>query len=188
MVLSKLVNLLFQTAWLFLPAWIANMTPILITKLNLFPRLAGPIDGGKKWKGKRIFGQNKTWRGLICGVATGLIFICLQRYLYFHSEIVRKISIFNYAGSDYWLVGIFLGFGALSGDMIESLVKRQKNIAPGQSWRPWDQIDQAIGSAILVSFIFQPPLAIYVLLLLITFLGVMAINLLACRLGIKKDL
>jgi hypothetical protein len=51
--------------WLFLPvggAWIAH-APVL--RWDLAPRLNRPIDGGRTLRGRRLFGDNKTWRGAL---------------------------------------------------------------------------------------------------------------------------
>ena len=58
------------------PGGIANMAPVLGKKL--FPSLAMPIDGGKLWKGKPLFGKNKTWRGLLLGIIVGVFIFFLQ--------------------------------------------------------------------------------------------------------------
>ena len=39
------------------------------------------------------------------------------------------------------LLGLGCGVGALGGDSIKSLIKRQLGIAPGRSWIPADQLD-----------------------------------------------
>ena len=38
-----------------------------------------PIDGGRTFRGKRVFGDNKTWRGFVVMVpGLGLVFIFLR--------------------------------------------------------------------------------------------------------------
>lgn len=64
---SVLHGLLF-----FLPAYVANMSPVFVAKL--VPRWNAPIDGGRMAKdGKRVLGPGKTWRGLAGGAVTGAI-------------------------------------------------------------------------------------------------------------------
>ena len=52
---------------LFLPAGIANAVPVLVKKVPGLSKLKAPIDGGISFRGKRLLGANKTWRGLISG-------------------------------------------------------------------------------------------------------------------------
>lgn len=117
-----IVQVLVETLWFFLPALVANMAPVLIRRL---PLGAWPIDGGRTWRGRRLLGDNKTWRGLIAGLTFGSITSLLQGY------------------SLGW--GVWLGCGALCGDALKSFFKRQLDIPPGHPWRPWDQIDVVIG-------------------------------------------
>ena len=56
----------------FLPAYVANMSPVLVAKL--VPGWKAPIDGGRLGKdGKPILGPGKTWRGLIGGTLLGAV-------------------------------------------------------------------------------------------------------------------
>jgi CDP-2,3-bis-(O-geranylgeranyl)-sn-glycerol synthase len=61
---------ILHALWLFLPAYVANMSPVFSAKL--LPRWNAPIDGGRTSKdGKRLLGPGKTWRGLVGGIVTG---------------------------------------------------------------------------------------------------------------------
>lgn len=140
----------YQVIWLFLPAGIANMMATI--SIFIFPKWNYPIDCKKEFRGKRVFGNNKTWRGLIIGtLSAGLIFL-LQRFLFSFYSHVQDISLMNYQNTS-WLLGCLMGFGALFGDAVKSFFKRQADIPPGKSWFPFDQVDWVIG-AILVIFIF----------------------------------
>lgn len=56
----------------FLPAYVANMSPVLVAKL--IPGWKAPIDGGRLGKdGKRLLGPGKTWRGLVGGTLLGAV-------------------------------------------------------------------------------------------------------------------
>ena len=50
--------------FLFLPALVPNSAAVLFGG-------GTPVDFGRTWKGKRILGDGKTWRGLFGGVAAG---------------------------------------------------------------------------------------------------------------------
>lgn len=107
----------------FIPAYITNMAPVFVRRI---PVLDYPLDCNTKWRGKRLFGKNKTWRGLIFGIVMG----GLSGY------------IMQLAGLPFsWWWGLILGFAALLGDALESMVKRQMNIKPGGRFMPWDQLD-----------------------------------------------
>lgn len=59
-----------RALWLFLPAYVANMSPVLMAKA--IPGWNAPIDGGRLHKdGRRVLGAGKTWRGLVGGAVLG---------------------------------------------------------------------------------------------------------------------
>ncbi|MFX1536345.1 MAG: CDP-2,3-bis-(O-geranylgeranyl)-sn-glycerol synthase [Promethearchaeota archaeon] len=100
---------LVDSIWFLLPAFISNG----------MPTLAGggkPIDGGRTlWDGRRIFGDGKTVRGFMAGLAAGLIVGLAQTF--FEPNIVE---------------GLFRGgiqaLGGLIGDLMGSFIKRRLGV------------------------------------------------------------
>ncbi len=125
--------------YLALPAFIANMIPIVAAKIGICPRLASPIDANKTFRNRAILGKNKTWRGLITGTVSGALIALVQFYLPFFDEIKMDTV------STTLLFGAAAGFGALFGDAIASIIKRQSNIPSGKPFIPLDQIDYILG-------------------------------------------
>lgn len=152
------------TAFLFfLPAGIANATPVIACKLPWLKNWSAPLDFGKTYRGKRVFGANKTWRGLLSGMAMGALTASL---LYAGFESIRDIS------DSLWVhasLGALMGFGALAGDAIESFIKRQRGVEPGRSWFPFDQIDYIIGGLLVVYPLTELTLADMGVILLLFF-------------------
>lgn len=125
----------------FWPAAIGNVTPMFAARIPWIRRFNQPMDFNKRFRGKRLLGANKTWRGLISGTIMGGVTSLLISYFFVPNS------------ADAWytfLVGASLGCGALVGDAVESFFKRQKGIAPGKSWFPFDQTDYIIGGLIFV--------------------------------------
>lgn len=134
------MNILIDAFWFFLPAGIANMSPVLASRLPLLKEWKTPIDFGKSADGHRILGDNKTWRGIVFGsfmaaITAGLI------YSIRHDGDWLLPSMF---------VGALMGFGALAGDAVESFFKRRRGIKPGNAWFPFDQTDYIIGGLLFV--------------------------------------
>lgn len=148
----------FQAIYFFLPAYMANMAPVFAQKI---PLLDIPLDQGKMWKGKRIFGEHKTVRGFLAGILLGIITAYWQSfYPLFSMEIITY---------QHWLLlGISQGFGAMLGDAIKSFLKRRRNISPGQSWIPYDQLDFIVGAIVLTAFFFPIRLQIIAVALAVT--------------------
>lgn len=143
---------LLEVILLFLPAGLANMLPPIVALF--LPQLSYPLDFYKTYHGKRIFGDHKTFRGLISGTLIGGLVFIFQKQLYISFDFYRSLSLIDYSTTSV-LFGFLVGFGALFGDAIKSFIKRQVNIKPGVSWFPWDQIDWVIGSY-LMSILFIP--------------------------------
>jgi len=160
-----------------IPAYFANMAPVIFK--NNFKKLAIPIDFGKN-----IFGKNKTYRGLIVGILFAMLIAYLQFRLY-QSNLFKNLSFINY--SNWLLVGFLFGFGALFGDLIESLIKRRLKIRPGKKFVPWDQLDFVFGALIFISFTVNLTFKMVLAIILISVIGHILINHLAYYLKIRKE-
>ncbi len=124
----------------FLPAGIANAIPPIANKIPLWNRWKTPIDFGVSYRGVRLTGDNKTWRGIVSGtLVAGLAAVLI-------SQIVPETIV----NDQVFLTGTLLGLGALVGDAIESVFKRQMGKKPGTSWVPWDQVDYILGALLFV--------------------------------------
>lgn len=181
-IMQNVVILIVETFFFFLPAGVANMMPVLVAKI---PFLNVPMDFGYSFRGKRIFGDHKTWRGLVFGIiGGGLCNVLLGGGIAavfgdFTSELFF----------DAFKLGAVLGFGALLGDAIKSFFKRQLNIAPGKSWVPFDQVDWILGALIAVHFVFGPiPADVWISTLVLFGLLHPVINILGYVLHIKKKM
>jgi CDP-2,3-bis-(O-geranylgeranyl)-sn-glycerol synthase len=160
----------------FLPAGLANMSPVIFNRIPLINQWKTPIDFGKKLNGKRLFGGNKTWRGLLLGTLVGGV----------SAVIIGKLNQNVIGYNNQFVVGLLLGFGALSGDAIESMFKRQMNIEPGHSWFPFDQLDYIIGGLLAVSLVSPPPLWVIGTVLAVFFWLHLAVSFLGYKLGLKN--
>lgn len=162
------MNELLLVIWFFLPAGIANASPTWANKIPRINRLNTPMDFGKSFNGKRIFGDNKRWRGLIFG----MIFGALTGYIQFliFPDFINELGIAsNSPALTMTVLGGLLGLGALLGDAVESFFKRRSHVKPGDSWFPFDQIDFIIGGIILSMPIVILTLKTYLLILIVGF-------------------
>jgi CDP-2,3-bis-(O-geranylgeranyl)-sn-glycerol synthase len=127
----------------------------------------------------KLFGKNKTWRGLILGIVVAILVSFIQSKLY------PLWSLYDYSNWYSW--GFLLGLGALGGDAIESFFKRRMNFLPGEPWIPFDQIDHVIGAMILGSVLFFPGWVYATYLVIVTFFGHLAVNYIAFKLKIRTS-
>lgn len=152
--------------WFFAPAGYANLAPILANNIPQLQKYSQPIDFGKTYRGKRILGDHKTFRGFAAGVFMGVFIALIQMISYTNSSFVRDISgIVDYSRPIYLFMGAALGFGALFGDSLKSFFKRQIGVAPGKAWVPFDQIDFIIGGILFSLPFIRLEVRMYVLII-----------------------
>ena len=65
--------------WFFLPAGAANTFPVLTANVPGLRNLNAPMDFGYSFRGQRVFGAHKTWRGFLTGVLFATATLALQR-------------------------------------------------------------------------------------------------------------
>ena len=167
--------------YLMLPAYFANMAPVIVKKINLF---AAPIDFNKKINEKPLLGKNKTFRGLIFGIIFAIIIAYLQ-FLMYGKEFFRNISFLDY--QNWLLIGFLIGLGALTGDSVKSFFKRRLNIKLGAKFVPFDQTDFVVGSLLFIMPIFDLTLKIFFVSLLLSFILHIIVNHIAFYLKIRNE-
>lgn len=182
----QILLIFINTIWFFLPAAIANSTPVPASKIKLLKPLGVPIDRGATFRNKPILGKNKTVRGVVAGTFMAIFVTCILWLFLKYVPFLQNIIMPNYLQTNPIILGFLLGFGALFGDMTKSFVKRQFNVKPGGPWFPFDQIDYIIGCSIFTYFYFPLPVYYYILALFIGSFGTIFANKLAFKLGIKN--
>lgn len=125
-------EILIELARLFLfilPAYFANSSPVLLGG-------GAPIDFGKNFiDGKRIFGNGKTIRGFIAGVACGTLVGIILAYILPGTQ----FAIYS-TSLDYVSGGFLLSFGTMLGDLAGSFAKRRLSMGQGKPSLVMDQL------------------------------------------------
>lgn len=173
--------------WFLFPAALANAAPIAAARLPWLKKFNTPIDGNKTWRGRRILGAHKTWRGLFSGIVVATFVLWVQTLLYIYTDWGHAVAgHIDYATLPLLLLGPAFGLGALGGDAIKSFFKRQKGIPAGESWLPFDQLDYIIGSVLItLPFVVLTPLQ-YVLVFIIWFVLHLIASYFGYKLGLKE--
>ncbi|MBI2930642.1 MAG: CDP-archaeol synthase [Planctomycetes bacterium] len=175
-----------RVLWLAFPVMFAAAIHIVVLRLKLMEGLKKPLDGGRTWRGRRIFGDNKTIRGALIMVAASVIGAMLQGVLR-----VRALEYFDYGRADLPLVGFLLGLGFVAAELPNSFLKRRFDVKPGQRGGPifviLDQIDSVIGGLGLLCFVWLPPARVWILALLLCSLAHIAFNGVFVMVGLKKS-
>ena len=136
-------------SWVLLPVLGAPVLHAPVLRGDLLPGLARPLDLGLSVRGRRVFGDNKTWRGaLAMGAGTVAASAALHRSAWFRARLPPEVR-----DAGPWRYGPLLAVGVVGGELPNSLLKRQLGIAPGrQRWTPggialvvFDQADFVLG-------------------------------------------
>lgn len=183
----SIIQLILQTLWLFLPALLANLTPPLVKKV---PFLDYPVDCNLKFRGQRIFGDHKTFRGVFFGVLVAMLISCIQAFLYNYgafNNAFRWLSVVDYSQINFVLLGFLLGFGALFGDMVKSFFKRQAKIMPGKPFFPFDQTDFLIGAILFLCIVYVPSWKIMLTLIVLGLALHLTANIIGYIIGVNKS-
>jgi CDP-archaeol synthase len=149
----------FQTAWLAMPA---------------SQRFAAPLDGGLKFRGRRLFGANKMVRGFLMMVpATGASFALVAALL--AASPTGLAGLWPLSPGGYALLGLGAGAGFMAGELPNSFIKRQLDIAPGAAAhgrfaRPFffivDRLDSIAGMLLALTLFVPVPARVWMYLVL----------------------
>lgn len=185
---AEIAVMLLVGVWVFVPALLPNSAAVVFGG-------GTPVDFGRSWRGKRILGDGKTWRGFFGGAFSGIVLGLIM------------IGAASLAGSpDLWGYGTVadgigivacLAVGSLLGDMLGSFLKRRLGIDRGMKAPILDQYDFVIG-AFLVVTLFYPHwvwstyvegwhIAALVLLLALVWFLHRGVNIIGYRLGLKNE-
>ena len=153
------------------------------------------MDLGLCLRGKRLFGDHKSWRGLTINVVFCTIGSTVQAWFQGEDLLPRWLFLMDYTRYGF-LVGILLGLGMTLGELPNSFLKRQLDIPPGKSKKGflgvifflYDQVDLTIGIWIFLFFLVKPSLLMVVLSLLLTLLLHVAISIVGYLLKMRKTI
>jgi hypothetical protein len=143
----------WSTLWFALPVIVAGAVHIAVIRRGLLPGLGQiALDGGLRVRGRRLFGANKTLRGLVVmPIVAGVVAIALALR---HPPANASAHGPGWALARAFAWGASLGAGYILGELPNSFLKRQLDIAPGDAATGrlrgaafWfiDQIDSLVG-------------------------------------------
>jgi hypothetical protein len=93
--------------------------------------LAFPVDGGVTFRGRRLFGNNKTFRGIGAGALGTAMCLAFQARMLHHVPAIRALEYVDYSTIGPWRFGLILGLTRMLSELPNSCLKRQMDIPPG---------------------------------------------------------
>lgn len=145
---------------------LANGTPVIAKKL-LGSRLAYPLDAGKKYfDGRPLFGDSKTYRGIVSSVlvtsgGAALIGYSIQ-------------------------TGILFAIASLAGDLVSSFIKRRLGRQPSSRALGLDQLPESIFPLLFFWQTLGLNMAIAATVVIIFFAGEIILSRILFRLNIRE--
>lgn len=123
------LSFILQSFTIVLPVFLAGLVLIWILRRKYFQILDTPIDRGIHLRGRQVFGRNKTWRG----IATYLVITTVICILFWFAEPYFAWFMHPVFSLNPLMTGFVFSMSYVAGELINSFVKRQLNIAPGHS-------------------------------------------------------
>ncbi len=183
----------YQILFLGSPLLLAAIAHGLCAKYDWLNGLKRPIDLGKSYRGRRILGAHKTWRAPVIYVFFCTLGTLIQAWLQGRGDLPQWLFLVDYE-ADGLLVGLLMGLGMAVGELPNSFVKRQLDVAPGKRKRGLlgfaffllDQVDLAIGIWVFLFFLIRPSLFLVAWSFLLTIVLHVAISTVGYLLGMRE--
>lgn len=178
---------------------IAGIINSIWCKTKYMKLLQYPMDNGKNFiDGKRIFGDNKTWKGfmgyivlnIVCMVIWGMV--CrgtnLEHYNMFYESTQNNLI-------NNVLIGFWLGLAYAAFELPNSFIKRRLGIVPGKSISGFlkaffvffDQADSVFGCVLVVYIYANMSVGFYFIYVLVGAVTHILINMLLYCLKLRKN-
>lgn len=159
-----------------------------------------PMDGRKNFiDGKRIFGDNKTWKGFLGYIFFNIVFMVLWG-LFCKYTGLEKYNMF-YEGTantvlNNLLIGFLIGLAYAVFELPNSFIKRRLGIVPGKSLKGFqkaffvffDQADSVFGCVLVVCIYHPMTIGFYLLYVVVGAATHIVINMLLYFCKLRKNM
>lgn len=141
-----------------LPVAGGGILHMMIVRAKLLEFLVIPIDGGRSLGGARIFGDHKTWRGIVVILAATTACAGLHAWVETQQPNWVSYNLVDYQTIAWWQAGLWWGIAYALSELPNSFLKRRAGIAPGEGGAAgprslflslMDQADSAIGCSLV---------------------------------------
>ena len=166
----KTVLMMYVT---LLPVIIAGALNMLFCKMSFLDSISLPLDNGKTLRdGKRLFGDNKTYKGLV-----GYVVLNMMTYILWglicHAGKFDHLNFFyvNYQNNVFYnaFIGVLLGLAYALFELPNSFLKRRFDIVPGKTASGFkkvffvflDQSDSIFGCVLVLCLFYRMSVLFY---------------------------
>ncbi len=175
--MHQTIELICGAVWFVLPAYVANMTPVVTGG-------GRPLNGGKKFvDGRPLFGPGKTVRGFLTGVSAGVLVGVIQALA---DPLVRPVFPIFFSGRLEIILGsLLISSGAMVGDLSGSFIKRRLGLRRGSPFPVLDQLDFVVGALVFSRALASFDTGVVIVLMVLTPLLHLGTNYVGYKLGFK---
>jgi CDP-diglyceride synthetase len=158
-----MMNTLPQYYFLIAILVCAGATNMAFVKLPILSSLSRPMDGGVLLSdGKRLFGDNKTWKGFVGMIAITAVCLAGAGSLATNVPYIQQLSLIPFHELKFpfnaWFFGALWGLAYVLAELPNSFLKRRIDIPPGENARGMkgffclilDQADSVIGCVLVL--------------------------------------
>ena len=182
------------------PTIVAGIANMIWCKSGILKVAKVPMDGGRCLKdGRRIFGDNKTWKGFLGYVILNVI-AALVWGIISNAASLNSLNFF-YANHDNTfsfnlLIGFLLGLGYAAFELPNSFLNRRLDVRPGMTlpgaWTVFfiflDQADSLFGCVLTIWIFYDLGIGLYLLYVLVGALTHMVLNMLLYFVHLRKNM
>lgn len=186
MISGEALGFALRSLTLVIPIFVAGLIFILILKRDHLKQLNVPVDFGISLNNKRLFGVNKTWRGVLVYVVISIV-VCysLAWFTNYYPEVIHPIYRLN-----PFVIGLVFSVSYVGGELMNSFVKRQLDIAPGESGYLAqgivDNVDGMIVTALVLVFLFEISVLSIMIAIVVGLVLHLGTDVMMRRIGLKE--
>ena len=183
-----------------MPPILAGIVNMAWCKSKLLKRAMVPMDFGKNfWDNKRVFGENKTWKGFLGYLLFNTVFSVVWGAVC-DASALGQLNFFYVNHTNTFLfnliVGLLLGLGYSLFELPNSFLKRRLDIQPGKSISGackaffvfLDQADSVFGCALVVWLFYDLGWVYYLLYVLVGAGTHILLNMLLYFMKLRKNM
>lgn len=184
-----------------IPPILAGIANMIWCKANILKKINKPIDFGKSLKdGKRLFGDNKTWKGFLGYIVLNMIITIIVGLICIHNEYLQEHNfLYAYRNNTILyntLIGIGLGLGYALFELPNSFLKRRLSIVPGKRangkgkyfFAILDQADSVFGCVLVVCLVYKMSIGMFFSYVLLGTLTHLILNVLLYLAHLRKNI
>lgn len=145
-----MINLVLELLLVASPVILAAIFHMVVVSYNWGRQLTYPLDHYATFRGHRIFGQNKTYRGLLVMIFASIAITYFYAFLVQRSPAIASLNLLTFELHSPLFYGCLYGIGYVVGELPNSFMKRQLGISEGKSTRFLQRLIDQLDSVVVI--------------------------------------